>query len=102
MNKIIEICESEGWNMYDTGEGLEISQASPAGEDFFFYVDKKDLLHNIINFAYNFDAEEHAKMWVENMHIVPGVPQSIQILIDDANDIAKMLENLADKLEALN
>ena len=102
LNKIIKVCEGEGWDVYDTGEGLEISQASPAGEDFNFYVDKDNLTYNIINYACNFDPEEHAKMWIENMGNVAGVPQSIRILIDDADDIAEMLENLADKLRRLD
>lgn len=98
LNKVIEICEAEGWNIYDDGEGLDIRQASPAGEDFGFYVYKNNLASNIIEYACNFDPDEHAEMWVENMHSVAGVPQSIRTLLNDADDIAEMLENLADKL----
>lgn len=101
LNKIIKILEAEGWNVYDTGDGLEISQPSPAGEDFNFYVNKNNLISNIIVYACNFDPDEHAEMWVENMHTVAGVPQSIRALLKDADDIAEMLENLADKLRGL-
>ena len=37
-------------------------------------------------------------MWVENMHNVNGVPQSIRTLINDADDIKEMLLELAEKL----
>lgn len=102
LNKVIKILEAEGWNVYDTGDGLEISQPSPAGEDFIFYVDKNNLISNIIVYACNFDPDEYAEMWIENMHTVAGVPQSIRILLKDADDIAEMLENLADKLRRLD
>ena len=38
-------------------------------------------------------------MWVKNMHFVKGVPQSIRTLIDDADAIKEMLEELANELK---
>ena len=37
-------------------------------------------------------------MWVNNMHNVKGVPQSIRALIDDADAIKEMLLELAKNL----
>lgn len=37
-------------------------------------------------------------MWVENMHTVSGVPQSIRTLIEDADAIKEMLLELSKNL----
>lgn len=37
-------------------------------------------------------------MWVENMHSVRGVPQSIRTLIDDADAIKEMLTELSEQI----
>lgn len=100
MNKRIKkICEKLDWNIYEHNNDVELEKYSPAGEDFFFCVDKNDFVNNVIEYAEDFDADEHAEMWVENRHSVRGVPQSIRTLIDDADAIKEMLIELADSLK---
>lgn len=99
MNKRIKrICENLDWTLREYEEDIELAKYSPAGEDFFFTVSKKNFLDDVIEYAESFDADEHAEMWVENMHTVSGVPQSIRTLIDDADAIKEMLLELANKL----
>ena len=99
MNKSLKkVCENLDWTVREYKEDIELAKYSPAGEDFFFSVSKDNFLTDVINYAEYFDADEHAEMWVENMHTVNGVPQSIRTLIDDADAIKEMLLELAEKL----
>ncbi len=100
MNKRIrKICENLDWSIHEYENDVELEKYSPAGEDFFFCVDKKDFINNVIEYAEDFDADDHAEMWVENRHTVSGVPQSVRTLIDDADAIKKMLLELAENLK---
>lgn len=101
INKVIKICTAEGWGVFEGDQDLEISQYSPAGEDFSFSVSKDNLIYNIIEYACNFDPDEHAEMWIEGRG-TRGIPSSVRVLIDDADAIAEMLESLADKLRGLD
>ena len=99
MNKALKrVCENLDWTVREYEEDIELAKHSPAGEDFFFSVSKDNFLTEVINYAEDFDADEHAEMWVENMHTVSGVPQSIRTLIEDADAIKEMLLELATKL----
>ena len=100
MNKRIKrICEKLDWYIHEYKTDVELEKYSPAGEDFFFCVDKKDFINNVIEYAEDFDADEHAEMWVNNRHTVNGVPQSVRTLIDDADAIKEMLLELAETLK---
>lgn len=92
------ICERLGWYVQSDGNDVMLEQFSPAGEDFFFYADKKKFAQSIREYAEDFDPDEHAAMWVENMHNVRGVPQSIRTLIDDADAIKEMLTELSEQI----
>lgn len=98
LNKMLDVCEKKGWGVFEYGDYIELRQYSPAGEDFGFTVDRNNFLKEVIGYAEDFDADEHAEMWVENMHNVAGVPQSIRTLIQDADDIQDMLLELAEAL----
>lgn len=99
MNKALKrVCENLDWTVREYKEDIELAKYSPAGEDFFFAVSKDNFLTEVINYAEEFDADEHAEMWIENMHTVKGVPQSIRTLIEDADAIKEMLLELATKL----
>ena len=99
MNKSFKkVCENLDWTVREYKEDIELAKYSPAGEDFFFSVSKNNFLTDVINYAEYFDADEHAEMWVENMHTVNRVPQSIRTLIDDADAIKEMLLELANQL----
>lgn len=92
------ICERLGWYVQPDGNDIMLEQFSPAGEDFFFYADRNRFAESICEYAENFDPDEHAAMWVENMRNVRGVPQSIRILIDDADAIKQMLTELSEQI----
>ncbi len=92
------ICERLGWYVLSEDNDIMLEQFSPAGEDFFFYADKKNFAESIREYAENFDPDEHAAMWIENMKTVKGVPQSIRVLIDDADTIKEMLAELSEQI----
>lgn len=99
--KIKECIKSLGWSIYEYDEYIDLRKYSPAGEDFGFCVSQGNFKKEVIAYANNFDADEHAEMWIENRHTVQGVPQSIRALIQDADDIQDMLDELADALNTL-
>lgn len=97
----IDEMERLGWYIQEYDDCIDIWQNSPAGEDFFFTIGKENIVREIREYADNFDADEHAEMWVRMMHTISGVPQSIRALFDDADAIQDMLNELADALEKI-
>lgn len=90
--------EKNGWSVaVDKGTEWEFQQHSPAGEDFFFTVwseNVEDVAYEVRKYAREFDTEEHVKMWVSASNTTSGVPD-IRTLLDDAEDIQEMLDDLA-------
>lgn len=96
--KYREICEELDWYWLDCGDGnIELEKHSPAGEDFSICVGAENFVDNVKEYAASFDQEEHIEMWVSARHTVSGVP-SIKELVKDAEDIDKMLKELAEAL----
>lgn len=89
---IKQVCEKYGWNVGVQGDDLYISQYTPAGEDFGFYVDLKNSVQDIRNYAENFDVDEHVKMWI--LEIDSGAP-GIRALLEDAEWIDNKLQELS-------
>lgn len=94
--------ENHGWNITAYNDSYwDISQFSPAGEDFFFTINHnnsvKKAIDEIIQYADDFDVDEHIKMWVDARRIDNNRLQvpSARILIKDAENIQEMLDNLA-------
>lgn len=99
--KLLEKAEELGWSTSeDESGGVELESYSPAGEDFFFYVtDKKNLTEEVRECADSFDTEEHVRGLLNaKAHGFAGVPD-LKTLVEDADDIQKMLNKLADALE---
>lgn len=93
--RLIDKCEALGWSVNCYDEYVEISQQSPAGEDFSFTVDEKDFVENVKQYAADFDPDEHIAIWIEaKVSGMPGVP-NIRELVHDAEAIDEMLQNLA-------
>lgn len=92
------ICERLGWHVQLDGNEIMLEQYSPLGEYCCFYAEKKRFAASISEYAENFDADEHATMWIENRHSVKGVPQSVRALIDDADAIQEMLTELSEQI----
>ena len=59
--------------------------------------DEARVAEQVREYAYDFDPDEHAEMWVESRG-KRGVPDSIRTLIDDADAIKEMAFELADAL----
>ena len=102
--KYIEILEENDWSIssYIDDGRVELQKYSPAGEDFSMCVEVENFPESVREYANNFDADEHAEMWIKARGIVFGVPESIRELIDDTEEIQKMLNELADALEGKN
>lgn len=105
--KIIDILEDNDINIVTTGiqDGehyTELEFYSNAGEDFVMDIwhDNTDagFIQAFIEYAYDFDPDEHAEMWAGCRGRVSGVPDSIRELIDDADGISEFLYRIADKL----
>ena len=81
----------------------ELSFYSPEGEDVsltIWYDGTEDgFIKSFCKYAEDFDADEHAKMWINAKNTVGGVPQSIRTLIDDAEAIKNFLLDVAEELE---
>lgn len=99
--KYINILEENDWSVssYTNDGRVELQKYSPAGEDFSIIVEVEDFPNAVRDCAIDFDANKHAEMWIEAKGKVNGVPESIRELIEDAEAIQEMLNELADALE---
>jgi len=90
-------------NRYTYGDA-DLEFYSPAGEEFCFGVvlDPKDIDRSFVDgfcqYAYRFDPDEHAEMWVPYRG-QSGVPNSIRELLDDADSISEILNNVGRDLQ---
>ncbi len=104
--KIIEVLENADFrvcsNEEQNGEMVaELEWFSDAGEDVIVTIwhkgTKQSFIDAFIEYANDFDPDEHAEMWVEYRG-EGGCPSSIRALIDDADGIKKHLKETADAL----
>ena len=105
-----KIEEETDWRIVsrdESAKGLvvwELENFSPAGEDLIISVGgttPEGMIKDIIEYANNFDPDEHIEMWIEARHNgVGGIP-STRVLVEDADAIERMLEELADKVNEL-
>lgn len=96
IENLLAYIESLDWNVYCDGDGwVELSQYSSAGEDFSFTVSANNLIEDVKGYAESFDSEEQAAMWYDaGQSGVRGVP-SFPELVEDAESIQEMLNELA-------
>lgn len=108
MEKLKEVIESLGWKVedidwHDGDKGWDLYQFSPAGEDFSFNIvhnnDVRKAINEISSYAEDgFDIDEHIEMWIEARHNGhKGIPGPRE-LVEDAEEIKKMLIQLANHL----
>lgn len=90
-----KVIEQKGWKINEYDNEIDICQYSPLGEDFFFTVSKENARQEIIDYAFEFDPEEHAELYI-GMRGTHGIPNSIRDLMDDADAIAEMLDELSE------
>ena len=91
--------EDDGPNHY-----VLFRASSPAGEDVcleetwskadFPELTMADLVVFVENEANHYNADEHAELWIETRGS-NGVPSTIRDLLDDAEAIGEMIEDLA-------
>ena len=94
--KQIKRIEKLEWKVSDCGDYYELENYSPAGENLVETLYKNESLKEQAYALYeDFDEDEHVEMWIEARKSgVSGVP-SISALVHDAEQIAKMYEDLA-------
>lgn len=93
----LDVLEKHDWAVCGyTGDGrVELEKYSPAGEDFIICVEVENLPEAVAEYAAGFDIDEHIEIWIEAKHNgTSGVP-STRELVKDAEDIDKMLQELA-------
>lgn len=98
MDKMVERLEELEWAVHVDETGWELSQYSPAGEDFSVYIhcdprDLHDLHRKCAEYVRDFEPEEHAVMW----YGTNGAP-CMATLLEDAQEIKKMLEELEETI----
>ena len=93
----LDVLENHGWavSSYTDDGRVELEKYSPAGEDFSICVGVENLPSEVREYAAGFDIDEHIEMWIEaRKNGVSGVP-STRELVKDAEDIDKMLQEIA-------
>lgn len=88
------------WIEYEDGD-VYLSKYSPAGEDFFVALNTKDLVAGVRGFCDSFNAEEHVHKLLDAKENGVGDIPSLKELVEDADAIQEMLEELADAMEAI-
>ena len=88
-----KICEEWGWTTNKSETEIELTKHSPAGEDLYLVINTNDdLERQVREYAYDFDIDEHVKMWINSS--CSGVP-CVKDLLEDAEWIKNDLQNLA-------
>ncbi len=95
----VDVLEKNDWTINYTGDGrVELSNFSPAGEDFVMCVEIENFPKAVAKYAENFDVDEHVETWIEaKQNGVSGVP-SVRALVHDAENIDTMLQELTTAL----
>lgn len=94
---IEELLEDNGFNITEIDGGYELSQETPAGEDWFITLNE---LKDIVEYAEDFDPEEEFTMWNNARGNVAGVP-GVADLWQDQLWKQELLNKIADQIEEL-
>ena len=82
----------------------ELEYYTSLGEDFSISLDHdgtdEDFIREFTSYAEDFDPEDHAAMYIVNRGKY-GIPNSIQDLLTDANEINEFLERVALELHGI-
>ena len=96
LENLFAYIETLGWDVYCDGDGsVELYQFSPSGEDFGFTVSESNLIEDVKDYAESFDSEEHAAMWYDAGQSGVRCVPSLHTLVEDADAIQEMLDDLA-------
>lgn len=87
------------------GYDVELKTYSPEGENVIITLiydgTEEDFIRQFERYTEDFDAENHAEMWIERRG-KNGVPNSIKDLLEDAEWIKSTLEEVVDDLENID
>lgn len=84
-----------GWGWHECDDGsIELENWSPAGENIIVTLAGEDIVREMLQYSADFDVDEHVEPLVE-IRGTRGVPDSILVLVQDALEIEKMLDDLA-------
>ena len=91
-----EIAEGLGWSVTIDGNDIELSQYSPAGQDFSFSIRKdRNYIEQVYEYYNGYDPSEEAMLWVDDCgHGKNGAPHDLLDVLLDMKEIEKMLETL--------
>lgn len=90
------------WSWDEDGDGyVQLGKCSPAGEDFFIIVNAGNLVDEIRDYSNSFDTERHVHDLLDAKDNGFGGVPGLKELVEDADAIQEMLEELADALEAV-
>lgn len=78
---------------------MELEWFSPAGEDFIVCVEVENFPDEILDYSDGFDMDEHIEMWVEARANGGRDIPCARILVHDAEEIEKELDELAFELQ---
>ena len=96
LENLFAYIETLGWNVYCGDDGyVELYQRSGAGEDFLFTVSANNLIEDVKDYAESFDSEEHAAIWYDAKQRGIRCVPSLHELVEDADAIQEMLNDLA-------
>lgn len=93
--KYLDKLEQLDWAVNEDESSIELEKYSPAGEDFIFSVSTDNFVDDIKECAVNFDPDEHIEMWVMAKHNDGKNIPSIRELVEDADAIDEMFQELA-------
>lgn len=91
-----EIAEGLGWSVTIDGNDVELSQHSPAGQDFSFSIRKdRNYIEQVYESYDGYDPSEETMLWVDSSgHGKNGAPYDLLDVLLDMKAIEKMLETL--------
>lgn len=98
----IDALDVQGWYLsgYTNDGRVKIGKYSPAGELVSICAEVMGLSCDVSECAEEFDPDRHVKMLIESGYRAEnGAPQTVRGLLEDAEDIKRMLRELADALE---
>ena len=95
---LVRKAEELDWSV-SVGDGYwEFCKVSPAGEDFGFGITGEDVVDELLEYYEEFDTEDHVMDLMEaKKNGLSGVP-SLKELVEDADAIDSMIEDLYDAL----
>ena len=100
MDALVDAAEEIDWAVHIEDDCIEFEKYSRPGKissSPSSGTTQGTVAEKVREYAYDFDPDEHAEMWVESRG-KRGVPDSIRSLVDDADAIKEMLFELADVL----